>query len=688
MADWQSEIDRINQALQQPQTAPSPDQSPPVTSTTLNPSPPSYQSEIDRINSALALPPPLGTFAPPVPETFGPPAPAAPYDVTSAAIHGFTGGLEEPVRSALRATTGWLSGRTQGFDYPEAAAEVQRGREAYAAAHPYANIASNVAGSIAGPIGEVAGLIKGASLPAKVALSTGTGAVLGGTQGAAENTTSLPAAMQGATTGAEWGAGTGAAFPIIGAIGSTVFPELTSAARTLRAAGVQPTPGNAVGGLPGVAENLLGQVPIVGAPIGAARTAAKEQFEKAVDAQLDTMNRNAVGQPLARIGETLDADTKTGHDAIAEMRLKLSNGFNRAVPTAGGSLDAQASQMITDAVANAHLNMNPTEANQFEKFVQTNILGKIQGTTAADVTSAATAATAARQQAESAVAAAQDQAMRMPGPGSDANLANATQRAQQARAAETQAQQQMQNVQMGGKPFGTLSGQDFQDTDRLLGDEAHRYFTRGDANQQKLAEGYENLQDELRSWLERVSPQNAADLKAANEAWRMAKPVLSAARATKNPDGLFSEDQLLAGSRANSTIPQFATGQAPMQQFANAAIKQRDDLATAGKSLRPPEGGHTGGLLAGGVLGASLLEHGPEILTHPALLTSAAVGYPVMRGLYSNFGRRMITGLLGAAGAVPSVTGALGPTAAQLAPQYAPVAGPYATGLLNPNPAP
>jgi hypothetical protein len=464
-----------------------------------------------------------------------------------------------------------------------------------------------------------------------------------------------------------------AALKIGSSVGGAIVPKLSEDAQTLRAAGVQPTPGSAVGGFPGAAENVLSTIPVIGAPIKAARAEAQTQLDIALAKQKDSFVRGAVNEPLAKISESLNADTAPGHDAIAEMQQKLSNAYSQAVPTAGGALDAQASRTLGDSVANAKLNLPDSQAKQFENFVQTNILGKVQGTTQADATSALTTATTTRQKAASDLSAAQNNAMQMPGPGSDINVANATNRLVQANAAESRAQQQLAQAQTGA-PFGTLSGQDFQDLDRQLGKEAHSYLKSLDPDQQKLGDAYLNLQGQMRDWLERVSPQNAADLQAANQAWRMAKPVEGAARRTNDPNGIFTDRDLQIASRASSTTPQFAAGGALMQQFAGNAMMQRNALEDAGKTLKGPSALHGVGA---GVLGAALLEHGSDILAHPYAAAATLGLYPAMRAAYSPLGRPVLTGLLGAVGRVPPAIGSMAPNVPQ---QF----GGLVSGLLTP----
>jgi hypothetical protein len=176
----------------------------------------------------------------------------------------------------------------------------------------------------------------------------------------------------------------------------------------------------------------------------------------------------------------------------------------------------------------------------------------------------------------------------------------------------------------------------------------------------------------MRDWLERVSPTNAIDLQNANLAWRTAKPILNAARSTNDPEGYFTVAHLRSGARS-ANPSQFATGNAPMQQFANDAELGRRDLLKAGSTVlgkSPGPGGTAadigGGALAGGGLTAAAVEN-PELLKSPWLWGPILGGYGAAKALYSEPGRKALTGLLGAVGQVPTVA-PFGPVGGQVAP--------------------
>lgn len=235
------------------------------------------------------------------PETFGPPnalGPAAPYGFQDAVTHAMTFGLTDPASAAGIAARRWATGETPDFDYSRAAAEVQRGREAYAQEHPWANLGATVAGSLAGPGGEAANMIKAAPWWAKVPLSAATSAGIGGVQGAAENTASVDQMLQGGKTGAEVGGVAGAAIPAVGGLGSWFLPRLSQEAQILRAAGIQPTPGS-LGRFPYLAEEGLSHIPLLGSAVQGGRAAAQQQLQDTI------ANYPSLAAPLTAAGKIL-----------------------------------------------------------------------------------------------------------------------------------------------------------------------------------------------------------------------------------------------------------------------------------------------------------------------------------------------------------------------------------------------
>lgn len=528
--------------------------------------------------------------------------PAAPYDAMDAAVHGMTLGLSDAGRAAMLAYSRYLFGQSPTYDYEGAAREIKAGREAYEKGSPWTSLGANVAGSLVGPGGAATTMMKDAGAVGQVVKGALTGSAMGGVQGAADNATSMQDAVQAGKQGAAWGAALGGAIPAAFGTASAMFPALTPEAQTLRAAGIQPTPGSATGGVPAVAENLVSKIPVIGAPIQAARGAAKNQFADAVAKNTEDFNRRTVNYALAPIGESLGDDTEVGNDAFSELRDKVQKAYQAAVPGAGGTLDAQANGAITNAVANARLGLPQAQADQFANFINTNVIDRVKN--------------------------------------------------------------------------GVLAGQDFKDADTMLGKEASDYIYGPGSNpdQRKLGLAYQQLQGNLRDWLARVSPQNAAGIQAANQAWARALRVQEAASRGDPTSGVFTPKNLMQAVKNQSTQSQFAQGTAPMQDVARNAMLNEQAFQLAGKSLPTPTGGtlHGGGGVGPSVFAANMLERSLE---NPTLTKLALAGttWPALAALYSNTGRRALLGTRQALSNLPPL-GATSPLASQFAaPGWSPI---------------
>jgi hypothetical protein len=496
--------------------------------------------------------------------------PSAPYDATDAAVHGMTFGLSDAARAALMAGSRYVSGATPGFDYSQAAREIQRGREAYTGQAPFTNAAANLAGGLVTGAPAGARMVAGAAGPvSRIARSALTGGAMGAVEGAADNNTSLEDAAKGATRGGEIGLAVGGALPLAGAM----LPGPTPAAQGLRAIGVEPTPGNAMGGIPAAIEDLYGRIPVLGVPVQAGRRAAQEQFTHAMEGQSEDFQRGAINQVLGNVGETLSSNTPLGNPAIDEMATKVGHAYDAAVPSAGAPLDLQLAAKLSNIRANLALRA-PTRSQQFDDFLNAKVNDKVSG--------------------------------------------------------------------------GVLPGQAFKDAEADFGSEANSLKSSSDSDQRALGFAYRDVQGALRDNLERNAPASAADIRAANTAYREMLPVQYAAGGNLN--GNFTPMSLGQASRIAGGRTTFARGGAPMQSFAQGAEQDRQNLANLGSSLRAPTGtgGHGGGFGAG-VLGAEIFERMMEHPHGPAL--AAALAYPAIAGAYSNAGRRLVNrGLAGASG--------------------------------------
>ena len=158
------------------------------------------------------------------------------------------------------------------------------------------------------------------------------GGVQGAIYGAGASTEGerLAGAQTGGLLGAAGGGIVGAAFPAIGGVAKKLIKE-----------GVELTPGQAMGGLPRVAENLLSVTPFIGESIKKARGQAVAGFTRA------TMNR-----ALAPIGKKVSKD-KSGIEAFDEAMDKVSEAYQDVIP----KLKIKDSESLRGNVQKSQLNI-------------------------------------------------------------------------------------------------------------------------------------------------------------------------------------------------------------------------------------------------------------------------------------------------------------------------------------------
>ena len=266
----------------------------------------------------------------------------------------YVGGLARAAAQGL--TAGWgdeaeayLKSKFKGTKYADEVGEIRSQMEKFAEDNAKAALAAELVGGAAGfliPGGVAAkGAAKaaqaaqaskaaqaaktaiaplGAALPKAAQVTKEAGRVLspvasgilgGGLQGAIYGAGAstegerLAGAQSGGLLGAAGGGIVGAAFPAIG-----------GAAKKLIKEGVQLTPGQAMGGLPRVAERLLSVAPFVGESVKKARGQAVAGFTTA------TMNR-----ALDPIGKKVSKD-KSGIQAFDEAMDIVSDAYKDVLP--------------------------------------------------------------------------------------------------------------------------------------------------------------------------------------------------------------------------------------------------------------------------------------------------------------------------------------------------------------------
>jgi hypothetical protein len=135
----------------------------------------------------------------------------------------------------------------------------------------------------------------------------------------------------------------------------------------LDAAGVNPTFGQAMGGVFNRLEQGLGSIPILGDFIKSGRAGAVEDF-----------NRGAINQALGHINEQLDPRTPLGRPAIDEAATRIGNRYDAITPNLNVTMDPQFATALTGLNRQVSM-LSRDHQNQFANTFQTEILDRMQG---------------------------------------------------------------------------------------------------------------------------------------------------------------------------------------------------------------------------------------------------------------------------------------------------------------------
>lgn len=185
------------------------------------------------------------------------------------------------------------------------------------------------------------------------------GAALGAGLGAAEPTLEGESTAQNAAIGAAGGAAGQAAGK---ALARLVQPNAVARTATLRAEGVNPAPGQTLGGMAQRAEEGLTSVPILGDMIRSGQRSAVEDF-----------NRAAINRALKPIGQKIKGPA--GHDAVMKAGDTLSKAYDDLLP----KLRVQADQSFVQEIGTVRgmaANMHPQRAQQFENILRNDVWRK------------------------------------------------------------------------------------------------------------------------------------------------------------------------------------------------------------------------------------------------------------------------------------------------------------------------
>ena len=203
-----------------------------------------------------------------------------------------------------------------------------------------------------------------ATTGARVLGGAGLGAVTGGLMPNAGSAEDKLKQMAAGTAG-------GAAVPALTAgVGRVISPNASRNPQLdlLRAEGVRPTVGQALGGMANKAEEKAISLPFVGDAIATARTRAAGD-----------LNRAVANRALAPIGAKAPAGIE-GRDLVGHVQGKLSDAYNTLLPKLTVQADqafVQEVQSLRGMVANGSI--DPNAAKAFQRILQNDVLGKFKG---------------------------------------------------------------------------------------------------------------------------------------------------------------------------------------------------------------------------------------------------------------------------------------------------------------------
>lgn len=212
---------------------------------------------------------------------------------------------------------------------------------------------------------------------ARITQAAGAGIRGGLLSGAATGVLGAPTLQEDIAAGKAEQAGYGALGGGIGAgitqgIARTLAPKINADEQLIRDLGIQPTTGEAVGGLAKKAEEFAARIPFVSALVTPARQASTESFNTAM------FNRVLSGIKGANIGDKAPKITKgvLGTDAMREVDNVISQSYDKILPNMQYRLNTNTFSDISNTIRNSGLNADQQET--VIKFMTDRFLNKVK----------------------------------------------------------------------------------------------------------------------------------------------------------------------------------------------------------------------------------------------------------------------------------------------------------------------
>lgn len=276
-------------------------------------------------------------------------------------LRGATIGTSDVLGAGAAASMAALGGADFGEAYRDIKSDIGQSRDLFREENPVLAYGSEIAGGLVPAIATGGAAIAApASAAGKVALGSGLGAAQGATYGASQAEAGQEA--EGAVTGGIAGGVVGGALPAVaGAVRRVISPKASTNAElaAMKEMGVQPTIGQALGGIANKIEQKAQSIPIVGEKIASQRSAAREQFNTGViNEVLKPLGASIKGSGQEAIKEAGDIIGKKYDDALSNIDgVKFDRGFDYQLAELRGMAQ----------------NMTEESSKRFEKLIENNI---------------------------------------------------------------------------------------------------------------------------------------------------------------------------------------------------------------------------------------------------------------------------------------------------------------------------
>lgn len=292
-------------------------------------------------------------------------------------LRGLTLGASDVIGAGIAAGAASMSPDVEfGDAYTDIKTDLSADRDAFREQEPSLALGSEIGGAVIPAIATLGTSapatgtalvpygVKTAGTAVKSAPSVmkgiGLGAAQGGVYGASQ--ADVGNELSGASDGALLGAAIGGAIPLAGkSINAIISPKSASNTELarLKELGVQPTIGQALGGVANDIEQKLTSIPIAGKKIADQRYAAREQF-----------NTGVMNEVLKPLGMKVNG---AGFDAVKDAGSKVSKYYDDELSKIDAVMfdDVFFNQM--DELKGMAQGMNEQSARQFERILDSSI---------------------------------------------------------------------------------------------------------------------------------------------------------------------------------------------------------------------------------------------------------------------------------------------------------------------------